>query len=48
MSMSKVSFSKGSAKTEFGLNLSIACEKHDGKWLIRAMHFSNLTHPAEA
>ena len=46
--MLKVSFSKGADKTEFGLNLSAVFEKIGGKWLIRAMHFSNLTSGAPA
>ncbi len=43
MSMSKVSFTKGTQVTEFGLNSSVVFEKIGGKWLVRAMHFSNLT-----
>lgn len=43
MVKTKVTMTKGAAKSEFGLNVSIACEKHAGKWLIRGMHFSNLT-----
>lgn len=46
MTMSKVTLQKEDKKTEFGLNLSMVCEKRDGKWLIRAMHFSNLTSKA--
>jgi uncharacterized protein (TIGR02246 family) len=30
-------------KREFGLNLSAVFVRQDGKWLIRMMHFSNLT-----
>lgn len=48
MTMSKVTFTKGGAKTEFGLNMSILCEKEAGRYLVRAMHFSNLTAPATA
>ena len=47
VSMSKVSFKKGANTTEFGLNSSVVFEKIGGKWLFRALHFSNLT-PAEA
>lgn len=43
MTMSKVTMWKESVKTEFGLNTSVVAEKSDGKWLIRAMHFSNLS-----
>jgi uncharacterized protein (TIGR02246 family) len=48
MAISKVTLVKGDKKTEFGLNLSMACERLSGKWLIRAMHFSNLTGPHKA
>ena len=48
VNMMKVSFSKGTNKTEFGLNLSAVFEKSGGKWLIRTMHFSNLTSGAPA
>jgi uncharacterized protein (TIGR02246 family) len=43
MTVSKVTIQKNSEKTEFGLNLSLTCEKHKDKWLIKAMHFSNVT-----
>lgn len=43
VSMSKVSIAKGADATEFGLNTSTVFEKIGGKWLIRALHFSNLT-----
>lgn len=43
LSMSKVKFTKGADVTEFGLNVSMVFEKTGGKWMIRAMHFSNLT-----
>jgi uncharacterized protein (TIGR02246 family) len=46
VSMSKVSFTKGADTVEFGLNTSVVFEKIDGAWLVRAMHFSNLT-PAQ-
>lgn len=42
-SMSRVKFTKGADVTEFGLNSSVVFEKAGGKWLIRSMHFSNLT-----
>ena len=49
VSLAKVRFTKGEDVTEFGLNSSIVFEKTGGKWLIRAMHFSNLTDaPAAA
>lgn len=43
MTVSKVTLTKDSKSSDFGLNLSITCEKHDDEWLIRAMHFSNPT-----
>jgi uncharacterized protein (TIGR02246 family) len=43
VAMSKVSFTKGTATTEFGLNTSAVFEKVGGTWLVRALHFSNLT-----
>ena len=43
MNVSKVSMTRGSSTTEFGLNSSLVAVKADGKWLIQAMHFSNLT-----
>ena len=46
VSMSKVSFTKGANLTEFGLNLSVVFEKIDGKWLVRALHLSNLSSAA--
>lgn len=42
-SVSKVKFTKGADVTEFGLNVLSVFERIGGKWLIRAMHFSNLT-----
>jgi uncharacterized protein (TIGR02246 family) len=42
MTVSKVTLEKGSKEDEFGLNLSLTCEQKKGKWLIQAMHFSNL------
>lgn len=48
MSVSKVTMVKESKKTEFGLNMSLVCENADGRWRIRAMHFSNLAAPAKA
>jgi len=48
MSMSKVTFTKGTGVTEFGLNSSVVFEKTGGKWLVRAMHFSNLTSAAKS
>ena len=48
VSMSKMTFSKGTSKTEFGLNLSVVFEKSGGKWLVRTLHFSNLTSGAPA
>jgi uncharacterized protein (TIGR02246 family) len=46
MSMSKVAFTKGTTTVEFGLNTSVVFEKIGGAWLVRAMHFSNIT-PAQ-
>ena len=43
MAMSKVTIIRDAEQSEFGLNLSLNCEKHDGKWKIRSMHFSNAT-----
>jgi uncharacterized protein (TIGR02246 family) len=43
MSVSKVGMTKGERSVEVGINLSVVFEKAAGKWLIRAMHFSNLT-----
>ncbi len=48
MTTSKVTLTKGKKSSEFGLNLSLTCEKHDDKWLIRAMHFSNPTASTKA
>jgi uncharacterized protein (TIGR02246 family) len=42
-SVAKVTMTKGASTTDVGLNLSVVFEKAAGKWLIRAMHFSNLT-----
>lgn len=44
-SMSHVKYTKGEAVTEFGLNSSVVFEKTGGKWLIRVLHFSNITAP---
>jgi uncharacterized protein (TIGR02246 family) len=43
MSITKVTMNKGTASVELGLNLSVVFEKTASTWLIRAMHFSNLT-----
>lgn len=43
ITMSKMSFTKGTGTTEFGLNQMAVFEKNGGAWRIRAMHFSNLT-----
>lgn len=43
VSMSKVSLTKGAKTTEFALNMSVVFEKIGGQWLIRLMHFSNVT-----
>ena len=43
VSMSKVSFTKGTNTVEFGLNTSVVFERIGGDWRARAMHFSNLT-----
>ena len=43
MTISKVTLEKDSEKSEFGLNLSLVCEKKKKDWLIQAMHFSNVT-----
>lgn len=43
LSMSKVTMSKEEKRREFGLNISVVFEKIHGKWLVRAMHFSNLS-----
>ncbi len=39
----KMSDSKKGKKREYGLNVSAVLERQDGTWLIRSMHFSNLT-----
>ncbi|MGE0126596.1 MAG: nuclear transport factor 2 family protein [Blastocatellales bacterium] len=41
----KMSDSMKGKKREFGLNISAVFEKQGGTWLIRSMHFSNLTGP---
>ena len=43
MAVTKVAMTKGGKTIEVGINLSVTFEKAAGKWLIRAMHFSNLT-----
>lgn len=43
MAVTKVTMTKGARTVEVGINLSVTFEKAAGKWLIRAMHFSNLT-----
>lgn len=41
--MCKMSDSKKGKRREYGLNASVVFERQDGAWLIRSMHFSNLT-----
>jgi uncharacterized protein (TIGR02246 family) len=41
--MCKTTDSLKGKKREFGLNVSTVFVRQDGKWLIRLMHFSNLT-----
>jgi uncharacterized protein (TIGR02246 family) len=41
--MCKMSDSKKGKKREYGINASVVFERQDGTWLIRSMHFSNLT-----
>ena len=48
MAVNKVKFTKGADSTEFGVNSTVVFEKVDGKWLIRLLHFSNLTAAAKA
>jgi uncharacterized protein (TIGR02246 family) len=43
--MCKVGDSKKGKKREYGLNVSAVLEKQGDNWLIRSMHFSNLTGP---
>lgn len=43
VTMSSVSLTKGATTTEFGLNTSAVFEKTGGAWLIRLLHFSNVT-----
>ncbi len=43
MTSTKVTMTKGATVVEVGLNLSVTFEKIAGKWLVRTMHFSNLT-----
>ncbi len=43
MASHKITMTKGAKSHQFGLNTSVTFEKVDGKWLVRAMHFSNLT-----
>jgi len=43
MSVTKVTMTKGAATSEVGINVSVVFERSAGSWLIRAMHFSNLT-----
>ena len=42
-SVSKIRFTKKDGVTEFGLNSLVVFERTGAQWLIRAMHFSNLT-----
>lgn len=48
ISLNKVKFTKGADSTEFGVNSTAVFEKTNGKWLIRLLHFSNLTAAAKA
>ena len=41
--MCKMTDSMKGKKREYGLNVSAAFVRQDGKWLFRMMHFSNLT-----
>lgn len=41
--MCKMTDSMKGKKREYGLNVSAAFVRQDGKWLFRLMHFSNLT-----
>ena len=43
LSVSNVAMTKATKTIEVGLNTSVVFEKAAGKWLIRALHFSNLT-----
>jgi uncharacterized protein (TIGR02246 family) len=43
--MCKMGDSKKGKKREYGLNVSAVLEKQGSDWLIRSMHFSNLTGP---
>lgn len=43
LAVTKVSMTKGAATIEAGINLSLVFEKIAGTWLIRTLHFSNLT-----
>lgn len=43
MAVTRVAMTKGGTTVEIGINLSVTFEKVAGNWLIRAMHFSNLT-----
>jgi uncharacterized protein (TIGR02246 family) len=43
--MCKVGDSKKGKKREYGLNVSAVLEKQGSDWLIRSMHYSNLTGP---
>ena len=43
MAVCKCTDSKDGKKREYGLNISGALQKVDGKWYFRTMHFSNLS-----
>jgi uncharacterized protein (TIGR02246 family) len=43
MAVTNVTMTKAAATSEAGINLLVVFEKMVGKWLIRVMHFSNLT-----
>ena len=43
MAVSKVTMRKGKSKREFGVNLSVVCQRNvEGQWRISSMHYSNL------
>ena len=48
MAVTKVTMSAKGKKREFGMNLSIVCERSADKWLINTMHFSNLVSAAKS
>ena len=43
VTMSKMTVTKGSKTSEFGLNSSLAFERQGGEWQIRVLHISNIT-----